>query len=497
MIKSIISIATGTLLLGCSSPKTINPQIVKKPKPGPQLPYHYNDLKYDEFNFETPNPLSYRHEIAPGVIAYLLPDNRLPRIQMSAYFVEKGYTSDSLRLAANTLYSSLLISAGGAGLSADKVADTLEYSAAHLNASTGVTHSSVSLDVITKDFETYLPFLQELVLNPSFDSTRLNINKTRIVQNIKHKYDHPASLAGDLYSEIMYGKNPYFWSLKVDEVPGVSQADLLEESKRFFHSDTIYIGISGDFKVDEMKTSLKRWINKWPKKPTNLDQTEAPKVIAKPGVFYIDKDTEQTQIHIGQPFVQRPHADYYPASIASYILGSGGFTSRLVSEVRSKHGLAYSIRSSTGSKYNYQATTTISLQTKAPSTLKALALIKEELKKLITEGPTDAEIEKAKQGLMASIPSIFKSPKSTMNALLTNELYHREMDHFKKYPERLKFISKKQIQDAYTKYFHPDNMTITLVGPIEKINAGDSLLNLSSFGNVKEVKISDLERRHD
>jgi zinc protease len=169
--------------------------------------------------------------------------------------------------------------------------------------------------------------------------------------------------------------------------------------------------------------------------------------------------------------VKRPHPDYYPAAVASFILGGGSFTSRLMNRVRSDEGLAYSVYSTVGNDYRDTAMTTIALQTKVESVDFALKLIFEEVEKLAKEGPTAEELEQAKKALIESLPSLFDSPASTATIFAKGELLGKTFDHYLDYVKEISAVTPEQVKAMIAKYFARDKMTISIVGPVSKFDA--------------------------
>jgi zinc protease len=210
------------------------------------------------------------------------------------------------------------------------------------------------------------------------------------------------------------------------------------------------------------------------------------KEIAGPSVFLSDKDITQANIILSQPFVKRPHPDYYPAAVASYILGGGSFSSRLMATVRAKEGLAYSVYSFTDSDYENVGITGVALQTKVESADTALALIKSVIDSLAQFGPTDEELAGAKKSLIESIPSMFDTPQNTASAFAVSELWGRGLDHYVQYPVKVNAVTKEQVRAMVAQYFNWNKMRISIVGPAQK-------LDLKRWGNVTLVPVDSLD----
>jgi zinc protease len=199
---------------------------------------------------------------------------------------------------------------------------------------------------------------------------------------------------------------------------------------------------------------------------------------------------------MGAAGVQRPHPDYYPLVVASYIFGDGGFTSRLMEKVRSNEGLAYGVNSDVGSDYYRRAPVSVSLQTKVETGAYAIKIVLDEMRKLAKDGVTDEELQRAKDGLIKSLPSMFDTPFATARIFAQGEVWKRSPDHFKEYVDTINKMTKAEVVSAFRKYFIADSMRIVVVGPKEALMKQDERgISLSGFGPVKFLSLDEIEAR--
>ncbi len=210
----------------------------------------------------------------------------------------------------------------------------------------------------------------------------------------------------------------------------------------------------------------------------------------------MDKQVTQATIQLGAPGVKRPDPDYYPLVVASYIFGDGGFTSRLMERVRSNEGLVYGIDSDVGSDYYRRSTVGVSLQTKVQTGAYAVKLVLEEMRKFAKDGVTDEELQRAKDGLIKSLPSLFDTPSATARIFAQSEIWKRSPEHFKEYIDTINKMTKADVEKAFRKYFIADSMRIVVVGPQEPLMKKDERgLSLSDFGPVKFLSLEEIEAR--
>ena len=437
------------------------------------VPASYKDIQFPEYKYVAPYPKDYRVEIADGISGYIVSDRRLPLVNFTVYFENPRVPASIKDEAAFEMLGSMLRRGGGGGISPAVLEDSLEFISAGVGSAAGIWTASFDIDCLTKDFVSVLELTKKVLLAPAFD-------KTKSATSYEQRYDTPAKVLSALRAKVNYAPNNRLWDATGEEYKKVTEADLKRLARGVFQSKRIIFALSGDVDRDSSVQLLKDFFAEWKKdtsavsgKPTDSAfVTPAPLAyLRKPGTYVVDKDITQANIAINQPFVKRPHPDYYPAAVASFILGGGSFTSRLMNRVRSDEGLAYSIYSTVGNDYRDTAMTTIALQTKVESVDFALKLIFEEVEKLAKEGPTVEELEQAKKALIESLPSLFDSPSSTASIFAKGELLGKTYDHYLDYVKEINAVTADQVKAMIAKYFARDKMTISIVGPVSKFDA--------------------------
>jgi zinc protease len=207
----------------------------------------------------------------------------------------------------------------------------------------------------------------------------------------------------------------------------------------------------------------------------------------------VQKPLSQAYVRLGLPLFKRPHPDYYSVSLLNEILGGGGFMSRLGTKIRSDAGLTYSIYSNAESNYTYPGTFYIEFFTKNSSFSQAVAMIIEEVRKVISEEVTEQELENAKASLTGSLPSMFRSPFDIVSTYAWNEYYNRDPDHFKVYEEKLRKVTRQDLLRVAKQYLTPDNFTYTVVGDTnELLNQETDGFSLSKM-EVKVIPVDSIE----
>ena len=481
---SLLSVAASLVdLAACSSgPKPeAEASAVTPAQPAPVaepvvsgIPASYKDIQYPEYKYVAPYPKDYRVELGEGISGYFVPDSSLPLVNLTVYFEDPQVISSIKDVAADGMVGTMFRRGGSVHISAHALDDTLEFISAGLGTSVGTWTSSFSIDCLSKDFRTMMDLAAKVLTAPAFDSAQFEIYRSNVVTGYEQRYDTPGKVLSALKAKVNYAPNPRLWDATLDEYKKVTVNDLKRFSAYAFRSGRILFALSGDVKRDSAMAMLKEFfvkVNK-PAKADSASPYSRPQPIAflnKPGTYVVDKDITQANIAMNQPFVKRPHPDYYPAAVANFILGGGSFSSRLMNRVRSDEGLAYHVSSSAGNDYRDTAMVSISLQTKVESAAFALKLVYEEIEKLAKEGPTEEELSMAKKTLIESLPGLFDSPSSTASIFARDELLGKSPDHYLDYVKEINAVTAEQVKAMIAKYYSKEKMTVSVVGPVSKL----------------------------
>ena len=205
----------------------------------------------------------------------------------------------------------------------------------------------------------------------------------------------------------------------------------------------------------------------------------------KPGVYFADKeDVNQSTVEIVGLGTERSNPDYYALSVMNEIF-SGGFGSRVVQNVRTKLGLAYSVGGAYGATYDHPGVFRSSAGTKSVSTVAATQAILEEIGRLKTKPPTTDELRKAKDQVMNSFIFHYDTPEKTLNEQVTLAFYGYPPDFLEKYKSGIEAVTGADVTRVANKYIDVSKLAIVVVGNKSEINPA-----LSTLGKVTDLDIT-------
>ena len=442
-------------------------------------------IKFPELR-QTEIPKPTRVELSNGMIVMFLEDHELPLIDVSARIRTGSRLEPRDKVGLATLTGGVMRTGGTDSMNGDELDDFLEGRAASIETGIGTSSGSASMSCLKADFAEVLAVFSDVLRNPVFAEEKIKVAKTQMEAGISRQNDQPQGIIFREFSEIIYGgDSPYTWNPTYDSVANIAQEDLIAWHANYFHPNRFILGIAGDFDTAEAKKLVEQVFGDWEKGPEVADVSAPYNQEVKAGLHYVEKnDVNQSNILMGHLGIKQDNPDYYAVEVMNEVFG-GGFAARLFSNVRSKKGLAYTVRGSVGSNWDYAGTFSMYTTTKKETTAAAIDALIEEARNMTALPPSDEEVEKAKAGILNSFVFNYDSTREILGQQLTYEYYGFPLDWLQRYNEGVRNVTTEQVRQAAVDYIHPDNFAILVVGPSEGVDRP-----LSSFGEVALVDIS-------
>jgi zinc protease len=461
---------------------------------------HPSELKFDSLDWKVPLGDRHRVQLAYGPIAYVAVDSTLPLVSITAYIRSGSLTDPVGKEGLGYLMTRLMRIGGTERYNADTLDALIDQLAMSFSFAQGEADISFRASFLSEYLDTAMIIMKEMFFHPAFDSKKLERERDITLEGISNRFANPGPTLSVAYRKHAYQKSVPARISTAASVKSIKRNDIVALHKAAFSSCDIILAASGKFDRDDMISRL----NKVFSAPIKPQPQALPNIAVAPQTraLIVHKEISQAYIRMGLPLFKRPHPDYYAVSLLDYILGGSGFTSRLGARVRSDEGLTYSIHSNAESNYIYPGTFHITFYTKTATLPKAITIVLEELDKIVKEGVTEEELASAKASLITELPSSFRSPEDIVSTYAWNEFYGRSPDHYAKYPDELRKLTKADIDNAAKKYITVDKMTYTIVGDTTAINAASSSAAKDGYFVIdalksKKVMITDALERFD
>jgi len=426
----------------------------------------YKDLKYPPLPpLKIPQPLEFT--LSNGMKIFLLEDHELPLVSGAALIRTGNLFDPDGKHGVAQLTGEVLRSGGTKTKTGDQIDEQLENVAASVESQIGESNGTMSFSCLKENTAQVLQTFKDLLTSAEFRAEKVDLSKTQMRSGISRRNDDPGSIAEREFASIVYGRNtPYGWDIEYADVDNIQRQDLVDFYHRYYFPANIMLEVYGDFSAAEMKAQLEQLFGDW--KYTQPAVPAFPKVepTAKSahGVFLASKsDVTQTFFHVGHLGGELRDKDYPALEVAAEILG-GGFSSRLIRNVRTAHGWAYNIGAGWQADYEHPGTFLITGSTQSAHTVDTLKAVREELDRIRTAEVTDQELQTAKDTVLNGFVFHFDRPSKTLNRLLVYQYHGYPKDFIFQYQKAIAAVTKADILRVAKEHFRQQDLTFVAVG---------------------------------
>jgi zinc protease len=399
-----------------------------------------------------------------GMRLYLNPDHELPLVQISLLIGAGSIAEPAAKSGLVQLYAASLRSGGAGRLPPQAFDDKLEGLAANLSVSSGSYAVSSNLSLHRDDLEPGLTLLADLLRRPRFDKLRMELARRQMLEGIRRQNDESGAIAQRHLRRALYGDHPLGRTPTLDTVQDISGKDLLAFHRRYVLPNNLWLAVSGDFDPKEMEQLLDKLFGDWPLQP--FEPQDIPPLTApmEPVVLALSKEVPQTTVLLGQRGITKDHPDLYALRVMNFILGGGGFNSRLMREVRSNRGLAYSVYSVFQAGRRLPGLFVAGCETRTETVDEVVILMRDEMRRISDEPVSDEELTTARESLINSFVFAFENPHEVVSQAMRLDFYGYAEDYLQGYRDRLAAVTAEEVLDAARQHLQWDGQTIVLVG---------------------------------
>jgi zinc protease len=408
-----------------------------------------------------------RITLSNGLTILLSEEHSLPFVT-AQLLIEAGSGKDPAGEEGLARLTAKCLLLGTPGRTAEKISEALDFMGASLNAAPGRDYITVNLRVLSKDLQPGFTLLGETLMTPLFPEEEVKREIEKTLAAILAADEDPGETAEKEFEKTLYVRSPYDHPV---EGTGESLQRITGEKVRKFY-DTYYrpgtsiLTIVGDITAARVRETLVPLLEKWT--PGQIPQGRPDTVYTQgPQMSAINRSVTQASIIIGNRGISRDNPDYYALSVMNYILGGGGFSSRLVEEIRNRRGLAYSVTSflDTG---KYPGSFQVTLQTKNASAREAIALVIKELRRMQESYVSEKELEGARKYLTGSFPLRLDTQGKLANFLTQVEYFRLGADYVDRYPSLINAITREDILRVAKTYLDPEKAVTVIVSDLEE-----------------------------
>ncbi len=398
-----------------------------------------------------------------GMVVLFIERHTLPTVHLQLLIKAGGTLDPQGREGTANLVASLL-DEGTTGRSSQQIAEAIDFIGASLSAGASPESTVLSLHVLKKDLKTGLELFSDELLHPTFPEEELKRVRQQIIGGLIAEEDEPEAIAHKAWQELVYGTHPYHHPTEGyrESLPAITRQELVDFHQRYYQPRLAILAVVGDLTRRDVEQLLVQYLGAW----KNTDRQPPPEVPTPepmpPKTKLIDKELTQATIVLGHLGLPRNHPDYYAVTVMNYILGGGGFSSRLMKQIRDNQGLVYGL-SSGFHAMKAGGSFSINLQTKNATANQALDETMKVIGQFQTDGATPQELDEAKAYLIGSFPLRMDTNAKLVGLLTSLEFYNLGLSYLNDYPKKIAAVTLADVQRVAARYIHPDQMAMVVV----------------------------------
>ena len=433
-------------------------------QPQPARIPSYKDLKFPPLGqVKIPEPV--QATLSNGMRVFLLEDHELPLISGLAMVRTGNLFDPNDKRGLSQVMAEVMRSGGTKAKTGDQLDEELENVAGGVESSMDETSATVSFNALKESADTVLAAFRDVLSAPEFRQDKIDLSLQQLRSAIARRNDEASAIPDRELMSILYGRdNSYGWQIEYEHLARIHRDDLVDFYRRYYFPKNILLAVYGDFNASDMKDKLEKLFAGWTAAQPPVPAF--PPVTAKPapGVYFAEKaDVTQTFFSIGELGGTFRDPDYAALEVAAHILGQG-FSSRLVSEIRTKLGYAYSVAAVWSANYNHPGTFRIVGSTKSQTTVETIQAVGKELDKIRSAEVTEQELKDAKDGVLNGFVFNFDSPAKTLSRVLRYEYFGYPKDFLLQYQKAIAAVTRADVLRVARAHFRPENISIVAVG---------------------------------
>ncbi|MCB5175450.1 insulinase family protein [Microvirga sp. SM9] len=410
------------------------------------------------------SPTTVKTLVSPGGIeAWHVESSVVPLIAV-AFIFEGGSAHDPENRPGVAQMLARLLDEGAGEYDSDAFQERLAGRAIELSFNAGNDAIGGSLKTLVKHADEAFELLRLALTEPRFDQDAIERVRAQTIAGLRYQQNDPGVMATRRFFEEGFAGHPYGrpTSGTPESVAAITRDDLVDMHQAIITRGRIKIAVVGAIDAERLSVLLDKAFGSLPEaKPLGMIEATSLKQLGSR--FVVDLDVPQSVIRFGTQGVAWRDPGFIPAYVLNHILGGGAFTSRLFQEVREKRGLAYSVGTSLVS-YRSAAMTWGYTATKNERVGEALQVIQEEILRLKTQGPTDEELQKAKDYLVGSYALGFDTSTKIAHTMVQIAFEGLGVDYIARRNALVAAVTREDIHIAAERIFGDGQMLTVIAG---------------------------------
>ncbi|HJP35372.1 MAG TPA: pitrilysin family protein [Gammaproteobacteria bacterium] len=420
----------------------------------------------DEFlaGIDLSNRTTIERVVSPGGIeAWLVEESAVPVIAVEIGFAGGARLDPPGKEGLANMLSGLL-DEGAGELDSQAFQTRLEDLSIRLRFNVGLDGFYGGVRTRTETRDEAFDLLRLALTQPRFDEEPVERIRAQLLVSLNRDKTQPNAIARRKWFETAFGEHPYARPVKgtPESLTTIADLDLRAYAKSMLGQGNLKIAVVGDIDAKALATLLDKTFGALIEESAPVD-IQPVEVLTTGETFVVEREQPQSIVFFGGPGILIDDSDFFPAYVMNYILGGGGFASRLTEEVREKRGLAYGV-STYFNPYEFGGIFVGTVATDNDRIAESLGIIKSEVARLRDEGVTEEELVNAKTYLTGSFPLHFDSNSKIANQLVGYQLIGRGIDYINTRNSKIEAVISEDIARVAKRLLDPDALTVVIVG---------------------------------
>jgi len=412
--------------------------------------------------------------LSNGINLIVSERNQLPTIHLQV-LIRAGSTFDPPNLLGLANLTAELLTQGTTQRDATQINREIESVGGSLSASGESDYAALSLSILKKDLPLGLSILSDILLNPLFAPQEIERKVMELKARLKRMDEEPRQVAQLAFYQKLFGTHPYAHPTEGSPttLSSITREDIIRFFQAYYRPNNAFIVMVGQVSLEEGTRLLEPLFKEWKSAPVVRPALSQPPILTGQLIEKIDRPITQANIIWGHLGIARSNPDFYALQVMNYILGGGGFVSRLVDNIRDNLGLTYGIYSLFDARV-YPGSFQIAVETKNQNANQALAEILKELNKFLEKGISPTELSEAKAYLTGSFPLRMDTNAKMVRLLAGMELYGLGLDFPEKYQKLINQVTTEDVLRVARTYLKPEKFLLVVVGDQKEIQLKES-----------------------
>ena len=410
-------------------------------------------------------PALWEEKLGNGLRVYGIQNSEVPLVQFDIV-IDGGQLLDDMNKVGVANIMARMMTQGTQKKTAQELEEAIDQLGSAINVFASTEDVRISVNTLAKNYDATLALVEEILFEPRWDAKEFDLIKQSVKSQIQQQRGNPNAVATAQFNKLVYG-DANMRSRSILGTAATVDTITLDDLKAFFSKNispsVARMHVVGAVDKAKIVGSLKGINTRWAAKKVEIPVYKLPEPPAKAQVYFYDvPNAAQSVLRFGYPALPATSTDFYPATVANYILGGGGFASQLTQQLREGKGYTYGINSGfAGSRDS--GTFSIQSGVRANVTLESAQLIKSILENY-GKNYSDSDLETTKSFLIKSNARAFETAGTKLGMLENISKYGWKPDYIKGREQIVKDMTIARVRDLSAKYLDPNRMIWLIVG---------------------------------